>query len=255
MTIDEIKETMKRERISIVIPSYHNEGTIADVVSRCLVYTDQIIVVLDGEPEKSQQALLEADLHPTIVAYEINKGKGDALKEGFKKAIHQGYEYAITIDSDGQHFPEDIPLFIDAFLKNKGAMIVGARNLSADNMPQGNTFANNFSNFWFHFQTGLNLSDTQSGYRLYPLSMLNSGWHVTSRYESELEFLVYAAWHGEQIVEIPIRVYYPPENKRVSSFRPVRDFMRITILNTILTTGAIFYYLPHRAIRKWRNRK
>ncbi len=255
MTEAGIKDIMHRERICVVIPSYHNEGTIADVVKRCYQHTDQIIVVLDGEPEKSLQALKDADLHPTIVSYSKNKGKGDALKEGFKKAILMGFEYAITIDSDGQHYPEDIPSFIEAFCQNKGAMIIGSRNLENVDIPGGNSFANKFSNFWFHFQTGMNLKDTQTGFRLYPLSMLDSGWHVTSRYESELEFLVYAAWHGVKIVEIPIQVYYPPQNERISSFRPFYDFFRISVLNTILTTGAIFYYLPARLIRKWRKRQ
>lgn len=246
---------MQEERICVVIPSYHNEITIADVVSRTMAFTQQVIVVLDGEPAKAQQALAEAGLKPTVVAYEKNRGKGDALKMGFKKAILMGYEYAITIDSDGQHFPEDIPLFVEAFLHNKGAFIIGMRNLCQKNMPQGNSFANNFSNFWFHFQTGLKLSDTQCGFRLYPLSMMNAGWHVTSRYESELEFLVYAAWKGVRIVSIPVQVYYPPIAERVSSFRPVYDFLRITVLNIVLTTGAVFYYLPARILRKLKRRQ
>lgn len=246
---------MKQERISVVIPSYHNEGTVADIVLRSLVYTDDVIVVLDGEPEKSQQSLDAAGLHPIIVAYEKNRGKGDALKEGFKKAILMGFEYAITLDSDGQHYPEDIPLFIEAFMRNKESMIVGARRFEDPNIPGGNTFANKFSNFWFHFQTGLRLSDTQTGFRLYPLSMMDAGWRVTSRYESELEFLVYAAWHGVNLVEIPIRVYYPPQRERISSFHPVYDFLRITLLNIFLTSGAVFYYLPARLICKWRHRR
>jgi len=253
--MQEISSIMQKERICVVIPSFHNEGTIANIVRRVMVYTSQIVVVLDGEPEKGLQALKEAGLSPTIVAYKKNRGKGDALKMGFKKAILMGYEYAITIDSDGQHFPEDIPMFIDAFSKNRGAFIIGTRDLNQENMPQGNSFANNFSNFWFHFQTGIELTDTQCGFRMYPLSMMNAGWHVTSRYESELEFLVYAAWRGVKIVSIPVNVYYPPINERVSSFRPIYDFLRITLLNIVLTTGALFYYLPARFIRKCRRRK
>ena len=121
--------------------------TLTDIVCRVKVYTDNIIVVLDGDPEKSLKLLRDADLHTEIVCYEQNKGKGTALKEGFARAIRMGYEYAITIDSDGQHFPEDIPLFIETFMQNKGAFIVGARDFSNPNMPHGNNFANKFSNF------------------------------------------------------------------------------------------------------------
>jgi glycosyltransferase involved in cell wall biosynthesis len=161
-----------------------------------------------------------------------------------------GFEYAITIDSDGQHYPEDIPLFIEAFLKHRGAFLVGVRDFGEENMPGKNNFANKFSNFWFYFQTGISLPDTQCGYRMYPLSMLDANWHVTSRYESELEFLVYSAWKGKKLVTVPIQVFYPEEGKRISSFRPFWDFLRITILNIVLTTGAVFYYQPARLIRK-----
>ena len=85
---------------------------------------------------------------------------------------------------------------------------------------------------------------------MYPLSMLNAGWVITSRYESELELLVYSAWKGVKLVPIPIRVYYPPQGERVSNFRPFQDFMRITLLNIVLTTGALCYYLPLQMIRR-----
>lgn len=252
MENQEVKNIMTEERICVLIPSYHNEATLTDIVCRVKEYTNNIIVVLDGDPEKSLKLLRDADLHTEIVCYEHNKGKGTALKEGFARAIRMGYEYAITIDSDGQHFPEDIPLFIETFMQNKGAFIVGARDFSNPNMPHGNNFANKFSNFWFHFQTGISLADTQTGYRLYPLHMLNQGWFITSRYESELEFLVYSAWKGIKIISIPVQVYYPPQEERVSSFRPYRDFLRITAVNCFLTMGALLFYLPMRIIRKFK---
>lgn len=252
MENQEVRNIMTEERICVLIPSYRNEATLTDVVCRVKAYTDNIIVVLDGYPEKSLKLLREANLHPEIVCYEHNKGKGTALKEGFARAIRMGFEYAITIDSDGQHYPEDIPHFIETFMQNKGAFIVGARDFSNPNMPNSNNFANKFSNFWFHFQTGIKLEDTQTGYRLYPLHMLNQSWFITSRYESELEFLVYSAWKGIKIVSIPVQVYYPPQEERVSSFRPYRDFLRITAVNCFLTMGALLFYLPMRLIRKIR---
>jgi glycosyltransferase involved in cell wall biosynthesis len=247
-----VSDILKEERICVVVPTFNNAGTIADVLRRIHQITDNIIVVNDGSTDDTHRNIENSGIEVSLVEYPKNRGKGDALKEGFKKAILMGFEYAITIDADGQHFPEDLPLFVDAFMAHKGALIVGCRDLNPDNMRRGSNFANQFSNFWFHFQTGLRLEDTQSGYRLYPLSMLDGRWKVTSRYESELEFLVYSAWKGVEIVGIPVRVYYPPKDERVSSFRPFSDFMRITILNICLTTGAVFYYLPARMIRRMR---
>ena len=251
--MDKVREVIDRERICVVVPTYNNGATIVDVLRRISRFTGHIIVVNDGSTDRTHELIAAAGIDGLVtVEYERNRGKGDALKEGFKKAILLGYEYALTIDADGQHYPEDIPLFIDAFRANRGAFIVGMRQLEQENMRQGSNFANKFSNFWFHFQTGLRLADTQCGYRLYPLNMLDAGWIVTSRYESELEFLVYSAWKGVRLVGIPVRVFYPPKAGRVSSFRPVYDFLRITLLNIVLTTGAVFYYLPARIIRKLR---
>lgn len=116
-------------------------------------------------------------------------------------------------------------------------------------MPRGNTFANRFSNFWFRLQTGIDLQDTQSGYRLYPLGALRGLGLITSRYEAELELLVFAAWAGTPIISVPVKVYYPPADERVSHFRPVYDFVRISILNTVLCVLALVYGYPRMAAR------
>ena len=178
------------ERICVIVPTYNNERTIADVLQRIQVYTYNIIVVNDGSTPETLAAVRSLSEIPEIVDYTPNRGKGYALMQGFRRALELGYKYAITIDSDGQHFPEDIPLLLECFQRHKGALIVGSRNLTADNMPSKNTFANKFSNFWFHLQTGIDLEDTQSGYRLYPLERINLRWPITPRYEAELENLL-----------------------------------------------------------------
>ena len=160
-----------------------------------------------------------------------------------------GFTHAITIDADGQHFADDIPVFINQFNNHVDAIIVGTRNLTEENMPRGNTFANRFSNFWFRLQTGIDLQDTQSGYRLYPLGALRGLGLITSRYEAELELLVFSAWAGTPITSIPVKVYYPPADERVSHFRPVYDFVRISILNTVLCVLALVYGYPRMAAR------
>lgn len=241
----ELKELMRQERCCVVVPTYNNEKTIADVLRRIDAFCGDIIVVNDGSTPATLEAIEAAGIEGlTLVSYERNRGKGHALMQGFTCAIQKGFDYAVTIDSDGQHYPEDLPLLLDAHAKQKDALIVGARNLTEENMPGKNTFANKFSNFWFCLQTGVKLSDTQSGYRLYPLKRLSLRWWITPRYEAELELLVYSAWHGTKIVSTPVRVYYPPEGERVSHFRPFRDFFRISVLNTCLCFGAVFYYLP-----------
>ncbi|MDD7065844.1 MAG: glycosyltransferase family 2 protein [Sodaliphilus pleomorphus] len=245
---------MKKYRIGVVIATYDNAGTIANVVRRVEAITHDIIVVDDGCTDNTLALLQQLDVPPHIVTYKPNRGKGHALVQGFKKAMQLGWDYVITLDSDGQHFPEDLPQLVAAWTQHKDALIVGERGTGHLNMPRGNTMANKFSNFWFTLQTGIQLNDTQTGFRLYPLKRLRWLGITTSRYEAELEMLVFAAWHGIEIVPVKVRVYYPPQGERVTHFRPWADFGRISLLNVALCFGAVVYGWPMRLYRKIKNR-
>ena len=240
----ESKKTLHDRGICVLIPTYNNVGTIADVVRRALTHCLDVIVVADGCTDGTLEILQNIE-GITIVSYAKNAGKGCALKRGFKKALEMGFAYAITLDADGQHFPEDIPTMLQANQKHPGALIVGERKgLEEMERSKGSKFANAFANFWFAIQTGRRLKDTQTGFRLYPLKKLRGLSLLTSRYEAELELLVFASWHGIKIVSVPVNVYYPKPEERVSHFRPIADFSRIFVLNTILCILAIVYGLP-----------
>lgn len=227
----------------VIIPTYNNAGTILKVIDDVQNYLKNIIVVNDGSNDETARLL--ADINSvTIINYEKNRGKGVALKKGFLKALEMGFRYALTIDSDGQHFASDIPAFLSVINDNPDILIVGSRFLEQENMPSKNSFANRFSNFWFQLQTSLKLPDTQSGFRLYPLNKIKDIHLLSNRYETELELLVKCAWHSIPIKSIPIAVYYPPEDQRISHFRPGIDFFRISVLNSILTILALIYYYP-----------
>ncbi|MBR4389955.1 MAG: glycosyltransferase [Prevotella sp.] len=247
------RKTLRERRICVVIPTYNNGGTIAHVVEETKLYCDDIIVVNDGSTDDTTTILSSiADI--TVVGYHKNRGKGYALKQGFRKALSMGFSYAITLDGDGQHYPKEITKFLDANQTHPGSLVIGSRNLHGVERSKGSKFANHFSNFWFFVQTGKRINDTQSGYRLYPLKKLHGLSLLTSKYEAELELLVFPSWHGVELTEIPIEVYYPPKEERVSHFRPGIDFTRISVLNTILCVLAVIYGFPLRLFRflaKW----
>jgi glycosyltransferase involved in cell wall biosynthesis len=184
-----------------------------------------------------------------VISYPHNRGKGYALRQGLARAHALGYQHAISIDSDGQHFADDLPGFLEALERHAGAVVIGQRNMDQENVPGKSNFGRNFSNFWFAFETGVRLNDTQSGYRLYPVGKLQQMTFFTSKFEFEIEVLVRAAWAGIDIVEIPVKVFYSEKGKRVSHFRPVRDFTRISILNTVLVTIALLYIKPRDLFR------
>ena len=240
----------QRPDTCVLIPTYNNGGTVADVVRRALAQGLPVIVVNDGSTDDTVAHLSAVSGDLTLLNHPQNRGKGKALKTGLSYAREAGYRYAITLDADGQHFPEDLPLFLSAMEAHPGALLVGSRNLQAENMPGGNTFANRFSNFWFCVQTGHRLPDTQTGFRAYPLDRLPSLRLLTARYEAELTLLVFSAWKGVKLVPVPIRVYYPAPEERVSSFRPFRDFFRISVLNTGLCLLALCYGYPRMLLTK-----
>ncbi len=235
--------------ICALIPTYNNEKTIAEIVERTLPQVPAVLVVNDGSTDSTGTILAElTSKHTQLIVLTLphNKGKGYALKSGFQKACELGFSHVLTLDADGQHFPEDIPELIHISKIRPEAIVVGCRGTKHDNMPASSTFANRFSNFWFAVQTGLYLPDTQTGLRIYPLDNIHGTRLMTRRYEAELLILVLSAWANVPIIPSPVRVYYPPKEERVSSFRPFRDFSRISILNTILCVLAVIYGLPRR---------
>lgn len=233
-------------KLCALIPTYNNVATVAAVVQDTLTHLP-VIVVADGPTDGSLEAVraIKSD-RLTVISYDRNQGKGYALKRGFTEARRQGYTHVLTLDSDGQHLPSEIPTLVRMAKVHPDSIIMGSRRMGQTNMPGKNTFANKFSNFWFAVQTGRYLPDTQTGMRVYPLNHLHGEWAMTRRYEAELLLLVFSIWANVQIIPVPIDVYYPPQNERVSYFRPARDFTRISILNTVLCVLAVCYGLPRR---------
>lgn len=250
MDTEYIRLSLKKLHACIVIPTYNNAGTVQQVVAEALSCCEDVLVVNDGSTDNTSDLLHSFDSKPHIIEYSPNRGKGFALRTAFKEATKMGFDYAITIDSDGQHDIREIPKFVELMQQHPNALIVGSRSLHAPNMPSQNTFANKFSNFWFTVQTAHKLPDTQSGYRVYPLQKIGKMHFYTRRYETELEILVRSAWKGIPLLSIPIQVYYPPQEERVSHFRPRIDFSRISILNTFLCLFAIIYGYPSMLFHK-----
>ena len=227
----------------VIIPTYNNDKTLEGVLSDVLKITKDVIVINDGSSDNTALILKKFDFLK-IVSYTPNKGKGYAIQKGFEIAIAAGYNYAVTMDSDGQHHAGEIKPFILKIKEEPDALIVGARNLTGLNISKGSHFANRVSNFWYRFLTGINLPDTQTGFRLYPLDLIKKMRFYSRKYEFELEILVRAAWKGIKVISMPIDVYYPSRGERISHFRPYRDFARISLVNTILVIIAFLYIKP-----------
>lgn len=249
-----LQQRMEEQRLCVVIPTYNNEGAVAQVVDDVLQYTRSIIVVNDGATDDTFNILYQYDEEIELISYMENQGKGFALRRGFTRAKQLGYHGAITLDSDGQHRAEDLERFVEMAEKYPEALLIGQRTIEGT-MPAKNSFANKFSNFWFLVQTARQLQDTQNGFRLYPLKAMGKMRPFSSRYEAELELLVRSAWKGIPIYPVPVRVYYAPAGERVTHFRPGMDFFRISLLNTLFTFLAIVYGYPSMLFHKLFDKK
>lgn len=239
----------------ILIPTYNNEKTLGSVLQDLLLYTSNLVVVNDGSTDDTSE-ILESFSEINIHHFSENRGKGAALKNGFKLAEDLGYEYAISIDSDGQHYPDDLDIFLSQLENKKPGqeiLLVGDRNMGRDGIPGKSSKGNRFSNFWFLVVTGTQLNDTQSGYRLYPLKIINSIQLYTKKFELEIEVIVKAAWRKVKVRNVPIKVFYEEEN-RVTHFRPFWDITRITLLYIWFVLVSFFYIHPRNTYRDFRKK-
>ncbi|WP_417265450.1 DUF2062 domain-containing protein [Brumimicrobium sp.] len=246
-------ELEKEYAYCVIIPTYNNENTLKRVIDGVLEYIipQEIIIVNDGSTDRTPE-ILKAYPEITQIHFPKNQGKGLGLRKGFKKALEMGFTHAITIDSDGQHFPDDIPLLMSASKQAPETLLIGSRNMQQEGVPAKSSFGNKFSNFWFWFETGRKLDDTQSGFRLYPISIMPKKW-LTKKFEFEIECIVRSAWKGISVVNIPIQIKYD-ESERVSHFRPFKDFTRISILNTVLVAITILYIIPRSFFRLFKKK-
>jgi len=249
-----ISQTIDNLNVCVLIPTYNNEHTLKQVIDGVLQFTQNVIIVNDGSTDSTKQ-ILEDYSQLQQIHLQKNKGKGNALRMGFKLAETLNYHFVITLDSDGQHFPEDIPVFVNELEKseNKNIILIGARNMSQENVPKKSSFGNKFSNFWFWVETGIKLQDTQSGFRLYPLNALKKLKFYTSKFEFEIEVIVKSVWSGVSIKNIPIHILYHQTN-RVSHFRPFKDFTRISILNTWFVIVTFLFIKPRSIFRKFKKK-
>ncbi|WP_238987224.1 DUF2062 domain-containing protein [Confluentibacter flavum] len=243
---------MKQLKCCVIIPTYNNHNTLSRVLDGILKYTEDIIVVNDGSTDATSLILSD---YPNIekIHKPNNTGKGTALKLGFKTAVSLGYDYAITLDTDGQHFPDDIPNFINELhdSNNKKILIIGDRNMDNADVFAQSAKGNRVSTFWMHAATGLRLNDSQSGFRLYPIKEMEfiKFMKFTKKFEFEIEAIVKSYWYGIEIKHVPINVLYDP-NERVSHFRPFMDISRMVVLYTWFLLVRLFYITPLNLYRR-----
>ncbi len=231
-------------RPAVIIPVYNHEQHIAAVIRKTLLLGLPVFVVDDGSTDSTAENIAAIE-GLRILHHAINKGKGAALLTGFIAAVNEGCDYAVTLDGDGQHNPEDAAKLLQAVSGDERCMVIGRRQGmdGKKNVPWTSRFGRRFSNFWVWAAGGPLVEDSQSGFRLYPLPEVLALDVQARRYQFEVEVLVKARQEGIRIKEVPVQVIYQPKGERVSHFRPWLDFHRNSAVFNRLIWGRIFRLL------------
>ena len=201
--------------IIALIPAYNEGNHVRDVVEQACKYLP-VVVVDDGSADGTGAAAALAGAK--VIAHTVNRGKGAALNTGFEYAVTRNVAAAVTLDADGQHDPDEIPLFIEAFRAGQCDIIIGRRTFGQ--MPPVRRAANHAGNWLLGMAMGRPVPDNQSGYRLFSRDVLSNIRPTSARFEAEVEILLRAQLAGYRIGWVPIKTIYAGE---VSHFRPARD--------------------------------
>jgi len=219
-----------KNKYAIVIPAYNESNTIRDIVERSIKQCKIVIVVDDGSTDDTIKKI--DDLPILLIKHKENKGKAASLWDGFKLALQKDIDFIVTLDGDAQHNPEDVHLLIKEREKHINNIIIGARLSDKTLIPAKRYYANKIANFWIAWASGYPISDSQSGFRLYPISLfrnLNISTSKNSSFVFESEIIIKAAKLGIYSNSVAIPAIYR-EDARPSHFQGVRDITLITLM-------------------------
>jgi glycosyltransferase involved in cell wall biosynthesis len=212
---------MSSARLLVLLPAYNEARAIADVVRGVLRHLPHVLVIDDGSTDDTAARAGEAGAE--VIRLHPNQGKGVALEQGFAYALAQGYDAVVTMDSDGQHSPEDLPRFVEAFAEARYPVLIGNRMTSTSQMPTVRKWTNRLMSFLLSRVMGQSVPDTQNGYRLYHMAAIQDVTIDSARFAAESEILLHAATRGIRIGSVPVRTIYGDEQSKIN---PVKDTFR-----------------------------
>jgi hypothetical protein len=248
----------------VVAPTYNNAATLPDVMARVKALGLPLIVVNDGSTDRTASLLSERQAKPSdgqtrVCTHEHNRGKARALLTGFAEASRLGYTHAVTLDTDGQLDPEEIPALLQAARRQPDALVIGCRDEYAPDYPQRHRTGRRYGNLGVYLSCGLRVQDSQCGYRVYPLDLVRNVPCRSCRFGYESEIITRAVWAGYSIVEEPVRCRYLPAEQRVSHYQVWRDSLRLFRLAAALVGRRLLPWPPRhrpdvpRAYMSWRD--
>ena len=213
--------------VALIIPAYDAAVTISRLLEDAGFFfgASDILVVDDGSSDST--AGIARRYGAVVLSHDVNRGKGAALRTGFRWAIDNGYDAVLTMDADGQHACHEIPLFLEAAECIDSDVILGSRMANPDGMPWQRRFSNRLTSRILSWRTGQKIRDSQSGFRLIKTKVLADIALDTNRFQAESELLIRAGLRGHRIDSVPITSIYTACS---SNNRPFADTWRFVVL-------------------------
>ncbi len=213
-----------QNNILLIIPAFNAVKYIPELYKRIEPYfpPENVLIINDGSTDKTQTEMDKTDWNK--ITFEINRGKGEALKAGFAYAVENGFEAVITIDADLQHKPEHLPAFFENY--ESGDVIIGTRAITAKLMPMDRLLTNNLTSLIISVFGCTRIRDSQSGYRLIKTPVLKQLHLTSARYDTESEMLFQTGYLGFKAAEVPIETVYEGSHSFINPFKDTTRFIR-----------------------------
>lgn len=235
----------------VVAPTYNNAVFLPELIERLRRAGLPVILVNDGSSDDAAdllgRILKPGDSQFRLLHHPANRGKAAALHTGFHHALTAGFTHALTIDTDGQHDPEDIPVLLVESKEHPSALILGRRRQDLAHCPARSIVGRVISNAYIFMETGIRIADSQCGLRVYPLELIRRLRCSSQRYCFETEVITRTLWAGGRVRCVPITSRYLPDERRVSHFRPWIDTFRSIAMHIRLVARHALPW-PHRKL-------
>lgn len=208
-------------KVCAVIPAHNEAGTVGEIVRRASLFVGKVVVVDDGSTDGTGEEASRAGAR--VVRNGVNMGKGVALRRGFAEVLKCDFDFAVTLDADEQHAPEEIPRLLERASSGGFDLVGGSRMENLRPMPIVRRWTNRLMSLLVSMLAGTNLRDTQCGFRLISRRLLEGVSLKETRFNIESELVTRAARKGFRISEIPVETIYGPQKSKIA---PVLDTLR-----------------------------
>ncbi len=209
--------------VAVTIPAYQAAPSVGDVVERTLRLVPDVLVVDDGSDDDTAGVARRAGAE--VISLPVNRGKGDALETAFGVLFGRGFQAVITLDADGQHLPEEIPVLLDAAAAGAD-LVLGTRERLFVQMSSLRRHSNRLSSGAISWLAGQSLADVQTGFRWYSKRLIETVGFPEPRFEAESAVVVRAVRRGFKLLTVPVELGFA-DGRVTSHFRPLIDGLRI----------------------------